>query len=78
MITSQSENPSDRTAMIEVKTTEQKTKAPKKLSLRAVFGDLVHPYSKPEIRFKTNTINQCEEDAWVKGQIDAGKLVIVE
>lgn len=51
---------------------------PKKLLLRAVHGELVHPYSKPEVRFSTENAKSHELDGWVKIQMDAGKLVEAE
>jgi len=48
---------------------------PRKLLLRAVHGELVHPYTRPEVRFSTENAKSHEVDGWVKIQMDAGKLV---
>ncbi len=46
-----------------------------KETIRAVHGDLLHPYT--DVRFTTTDEKRVQVDGWVKAQGDAGKLAIV-
>jgi len=53
------------------------TPKPTKVSLRAVFGGpMVNPLT--EDRFTSEASKRVVIDAWLKTQIDAGKLAVVE
>lgn len=49
--------------------------AEKVLRLRAVHGEIVHAFD--GTRFSVDTEKKHVEDAWVKMQVDAGKLQVV-
>ena len=58
-------------------TTPTPTPKPTKVSLRAVFGGpMVNPLT--EDRFTSEASKRVVIDAWLKTQIDAGKLAVVE
>lgn len=48
---------------------------PRSLRLRAVHGDIVHPFTCH--RFTTDSEDKHVEDSWVKIQVEAGKLAVV-
>jgi hypothetical protein len=43
---------------------------------KAAFGDIYHPYLKPEVRFTQENSVKIDVDNWVKVQYDAGKLLL--
>ncbi len=53
------------------------TKTISVLSLRAAHGLLIHPYTKPEVRFEQGQVTEHVRDTWVEAQIEGGKLVVV-
>lgn len=72
-MTNPTTNPAAPVAAAATSPEAPKVKA-KKVALRAVHGLLVHPFLKPEVRFTPDTLVKAEIDAWVKVQLEAGKL----
>lgn len=50
-------------------------KQPKKITVRPVYGRMVHMLTNQEINGETEV---PEIDGWLQAQIDAGKIVVVE
>ena len=50
-------------------------KQPKKITVRPVYGRMVHMHTAQEIDGDTEV---AEIDGWLQAQIDAGKIVVVE
>ena len=50
-------------------------KQPKKITVRPVYGRMVHMLTNQEINGETEV---SEIDGWLQAQIDAGKIVVVE
>ncbi len=48
---------------------------PKKITIRPVYGRMVHMHTAQEIDGDTEV---AEIDGWLQAQIDAGKIVVVE
>lgn len=48
----------------------------KTVRLRAVHGDLIHPFLQPEVRFETDKSQKVIVDSWTKIQFEAGKLAL--
>ena len=59
---------------VDTKRPEQKPAEPKKAHIRAVFGDIIHPYT--ETRFTTSASKVHEVDSWITIQLEAGKIVV--
>ena len=54
---------------------QRQPKQPKKITVRPVYGRMVHMHTAQEINGDTEV---AEIDSWLKAQIDAGKIVVVE
>lgn len=54
---------------------KQEPKQPKKITVRPVYGRMVHMLTAQEIVGDTEV---PEIDGWLQAQIDAGKIVVVE
>ena len=54
---------------------QRQPKQPKKITVRPVYGRMVHMHTAQEIDGDTEV---PEIDGWLKAQIDAGKIVVVE
>ena len=61
---------------VEAKESKQRQpKQPKKITVRPVYGRMVHMHTAQEIDGDTEV---AEIDGWLQAQIDAGKIVVVE
>ena len=54
---------------------QRQPKQPKKITVRPVYGRMVHMHTAQEINGDTEV---AEIDSWLKAQIDAVKIVVVE
>jgi hypothetical protein len=60
---------------VEYRLLQTATAAPKKITIRPVYGRMVHMLTAQEIVGDTEV---AEIDGWLQAQIDAGKIVVVE
>lgn len=54
---------------------QRQPRQPKKITVRPVYGRMVHMHTAQEIVGDTEV---AEIDGWLQAQIDAGKIVVVE
>lgn len=54
---------------------QRQPRQPKKITVRPVYGRMVHMHTAQEIDGDTEV---AEIDGWLQAQIDAGKIVVVE
>ncbi len=77
------EQPVEAKVEVKVEATEQpkepkptrQPRQPKKITIRPVYGRMVHMLTAQEIVGDTEV---AEIDGWLQAQIDAGKIVVVE